>query len=200
MNSYLSIKKVLEYLALIFLLSWGNAAQTDSSQVYPDFDSQLLKLRVPEAFQNSSLKLEVFSDSSWQLYQGAKALDFKQSLKLLGQRDVIAEYETHLARESAYIKDFRSRRVFSMVTAVGGASYLTFTWSKGWVYQIPGYAAILVAGVRYFESRKIEIEALREQYYLQKLISPAKVQALVDEYNFQLYQYLSSAGIKFIDS
>jgi hypothetical protein len=186
-------------ITLIFLLTSG-FGQIDSIQVYPEFDSQLLKLKVPDAFQRSSLKLEVFSDSSWQLYRGSKALDFSQSMHLLGQESVIAEYEAHLSKEAGFIKDFRSRRVFSIVSSIGGATYLSFIWSKGWVYQIPGYAAILIGGVRYFESRQYEIRALREQYYLQTLISPARVQMLVDDYNFQLYQYLSTAGIQFSDS
>ena len=119
---------------------------------------------------------------------------------ILGQENVIAEYESHLAKEAGYLKDFRSRRVFSVVSSIAGSVYLSFIWSKGWVYQIPGFAAIIVGGVRYFESRQYEIQALREQYYLQTLISPASVQVLVDDYNFQLYQYLSNAGIQFSDS
>ncbi|MBC8193659.1 MAG: hypothetical protein ISR87_14955 [Candidatus Marinimicrobia bacterium] len=174
--------------------------QVDSLTVYPEFDSQLLKLKVPDAFQRSSLKLEVFSDSSWQLYRGNEALSFSQSLQLLGQERVIAEYESHLIKEAGFLKDFRSRRVFAIISSMGGAGYLSFIWSKGWVYQIPGYAAIIIGGVRYFESRQFEIQALREQYYLQTLISPARVQTLVDDYNFQLYQYLSTAGIQFSDS
>lgn len=169
-------------------------------QVYPGFDSQLLKLKVPEAFQRSSLKLEVFADSSWQLFRGSEALSFSQSLHLLGQDKVIEEYEAHLSKEMKYLKDFRSRRVFSIISGVGGVSYLSLIWDKGWVYQIPGYAAIAIASVRYFESRQLEVQALREQYYLQTLISPSKVQVLVDNYNFQLYQYLSTAGIQFSDS
>ena len=174
--------------------------QVDSLIVYPEFDSQLLKLKVPDAFQCSSLKLEVFSDSSWQLYRGDEVLSFSQSLYLLGQESVLADYEAHLTKEAGFLKDFRSRRVFSVISSVGGATYLSIIWSKGWVYQIPGYAAIIIGGVRYFESRQFEIKALREQYYLQTLISSGRVQKLVDDYNFRLYQYLSTAGIQFSDS
>lgn len=199
--NYLISRKIWQlcFIVLGFLVSSG-IGQVDSVMVYPEFDSQLLKLNVPDAFQRSSLKLEVFSDSSWQLYRGDEALSFSQSLHLLGQESVIAEYESHLDKEAGFMKDFRSRRVFSMVSSIGGVAYLSFVWSKGWVYQIPGYAAIIIGGVRYFESRQFEIQALREQYYLQTLISPSLVQTLVDDYNFQLYQYLSKAGIHFSDS
>ncbi len=54
--------------------------------------------------------------------------------------------------------------------------------------------------MRYFESQQVEIQALREQYYLQTLIRPSRVRKLVDDYNFQLYQFLSTAGIQFSDS
>jgi len=185
-------------ISLIFLLSIG-LGQIDSLQTYPEFDSKLLQLKVPDAFQRSSLKLEVFSDSSWQLYRGSEALGFEASLHLLGRDDVIAEYIAHLEKEAGFLRDFRSRRVFSILSLVGGTAYLSFIWSKGWVYQIPGYAAIMIGGVRYFESRHLEIKALREQYYLQSLMSPALVQKRVDDYNFQLYQYLSTAGIQFSD-
>ncbi len=191
---------VQQTLITILLLMTPVLGQQDSLTVYPEFDSQLLKLKVPEAFQRSSLKLEVFSDSSWQLFRGSEALNFSQSMQLLGQQNLIRKYESHLANEAGFLKDFRSRRVFSVVSSIGGSAYLAFIWSQGWVYQIPGFAAILIGGVRYFESRQIEIQALREQYYLQTLISPANVQLLVDDYNFQLYQYLSNAGIQFSDS
>lgn len=200
MNTIISKKTLRWCLITTVVLLTSGFSQIDSSQVYPAFDSQLLKLKVPDAFQRSSLKLEVFSDSSWQLYRGSEVLDFSQSMHLLGQESVITEYETHLSKEAGFLKDFRSRRVFSIVSSIGGAAYLSFVWSKGWVYQIPGYASILIGGVRYFESRQYEIKALREQYYLQTLISPAHVQMLVDDYNFQLYQYLSTAGIQFSDS
>ena len=197
----LNSRKIWRLCFILLLLSVASGyGQVDSLTVYPEFDSQLLKLKVPDAFQRSSLKLEVFSDSSWQLYRGNEALSFSQSLQLLGQERVIAEYESHLIKEAGFLKDFRSRRVFAIISSMGGAGYLSFIWSKGWVYQIPGYAAIIIGGVRYFESRQFEIQALREQYYLQTLISPARVQTLVDDYNFQLYQYLSTAGIQFSDS
>jgi hypothetical protein len=197
----LNSRKIWRLCFILLLLSVASGyGQVDSLTVYPEFDSQLLKLKVPDAFQRSSLKLEVFSDSSWQLYRGNEALSFSQSLQLLGQERVIADYESHLIKEAGFLKDFRSRRVFAIISSMGGAGYLSFIWSKGWVYQIPGYAAIIIGGVRYFESRQFEIQALREQYYLQTLISPARVQTLVDDYNFQLYQYLSTAGIQFSDS
>ncbi|NQT63181.1 MAG: hypothetical protein HQ556_09525 [Candidatus Marinimicrobia bacterium] len=200
MNSTISSKIALKYLILYLFIMTCGFGQVDSLIVYPEFDSQLLKLKVPDAFQRSSLKLEVFSDSSWQLYRGNEALSFSQSLHLLGQETVLADYEAHLAKEAGFLKDFRSRRVFSMVSSLGGAAYLSIIWSKGWVYQIPGYAAILIGGVRYYESRQFEIQALREQYYLQTLISSARIEKLVDDYNFRLYQYLSTAGIQFSDS
>ncbi len=175
-------------------------AQTDTSATFEQFDSKLLELKVPEAFQKHSLKLEVFADSSWQLYRGEYALGFVEALELLRQSDVLQEYEAHKKREAGYLKDYRSRRVFSMATGVGGVGYLALSWSRGWVYQIPGYAAIAIAGVRYIESRRLEVEALREQYYIQSLVSPARLQKLVDDYNFKLYQYLSTAGIQFHDS
>ncbi len=199
MNKILTRKIWQQCLILLFIVLTSGLGQVDSLTVYPEFDSQLLKLKVPEAFQRSSLKLEVFSDSSWQLYRGNEALSFSQSLYLLGQESVIKEYESHLAKESGFLKDFRSRRIFSLISSIGGATYLSFVWSQGWVYQIPGYAAIIIGGVRYYESRQFEIQALREQYYLQTLVSPGKVQSLVDDYNFQLYQYLSTAGIHFSD-
>ena len=200
MNSLITRKILQQVFLLLIVLATSGFGQIDSLSVYPEFDSKLLKLKVPDAFQRSSLKLEVFSDSTWQLYRGNEALSFSQSLKFLGQESVIEDYEAHLLKESGYLKDFRSRRVFAMISSLGGAGYLSFIWSKGWVYQIPGYAAIIIGGVRYYESRQFEIQALREQYYLQTLISPALIQALVDDYNFQLYQYLSTAGIQFSDS
>ncbi|MBC8376452.1 MAG: hypothetical protein H8E26_10435 [FCB group bacterium] len=200
MNSTISSKIPLKCLILLLFIVASGFSQVDSLIVYPEFDSQLLKLKVPDAFQRSSLKLEVFSDSSWQLYRGNEALSFSQSLQLLGQESVLADYEAHLAKEAGFLKDFRSRRVFSIVSSLGGAAYLSIIWSKGWVYQIPGYAAIMIGGVRYYESRQYEIKALREQYYLQTLISSARIERLVDDYNFRLYQYLSTAGIQFSDN
>ncbi|MBT4716310.1 MAG: hypothetical protein HOB84_16205 [Candidatus Marinimicrobia bacterium] len=200
MNSLIFSKIHLKCLILLLFIMTSGFGQVDSLIVYPEFDSQLLKLKVPDAFQRSSLKLEVFSDSSWQLYRGDEVLSFSQSLYLLGQESVLADYEAHLTKEAGFLKDFRSRRVFSVISSVGGATYLSIIWSKGWVYQIPGYAAIIIGGVRYFESRQFEIKALREQYYLQTLISSGRVQKLVDDYNFRLYQYLSTAGIQFSDS
>ncbi|NQV42607.1 MAG: hypothetical protein HQ506_09650 [Candidatus Marinimicrobia bacterium] len=200
MNNLITSKIWQQSLILLLIVVTSGLGQVDSLSVYPEFDSQLLKLKVPDAFQRSSLKLEVFSDSSWQLYRGNEVLNFSQSLKLLGQESVLHEYESHLVKESKFLKDFRSRRVFALVSSIGGAAYLSFIWSQGWIYQIPGYAAIVIGGVRYYESRQFEIQALREQYYLQTLISPARVQTLVDDYNFQLYQYLSTAGIQFSDN
>ncbi len=178
----------------------GGYAQVDSTDSYLEFDSQLLRLKVPEAFQKSSLKLEIFADSSWQIYRGSEALSFSEALNLLGQSEKIRQYEHHQNQEMQFLKEFRSRRVFAIVTGSVGAVYLAFIWSKGWVYQIPGYAALVVAGVRMWESHTIEIMAFREQYYVQALISPSQVQQLVDDYNFKLYQYLSNAGIQFSDS
>ncbi len=200
MNKSISKTICQQCFILLLVIVTSGLGQVDSLTIYPEFDSQLLKLKVPDAFQRSSLKLEVFSDSSWQLYRGSEVLSFSQSLHLLGQKHIISKYESHLVKEAGYLKDFRSRRVFSMVSSLVGVAYLSFIWSEGWVYQIPGYAAIIIGGVRYFESRQFEIQALREQYYLQTLISPARVQTLVDDYNFQLYQYLSTAGIHFSDS
>ena len=157
-------------------------------------------MKVPDAFQRSSLKLDIFADSSWQLYRGSELLDFPQALEFLGQTAAIEAYEIHLKQEQEFLKDYRSRRVFSMATAVGGTGYLVISWSKGWVYQIPGYAALAIAGVRYLESRRLEVAALREQYFIQSITSPAHIQKLVDDYNFKLYQYLSTAGIQFRDS
>jgi len=195
------VKQPLVSLAImIMIMTSPGIAQTDSSLISPKFDSQLLTLKVPDAFQKSSLKLEVFSDSSWQLYRGVTALSFVDALAILGETDRLFEYEEHQKREAEFQKEYRSRRVFSIVTSLVGFAYLSFNWSKGWVYQIPGYAAIMVAGVRYLDSRKIEIQALREQYYLKSFMSPSKIQQLVDNYNFRLYQYLSTAGIQFSDS
>lgn len=193
-------KKYPYILVLVLMLTGGASAQIDSTNSYPDFDSQLLKLKVPDAFQKSSLKLEIFADSSWQLYQGTIALDFPSAMHLLGQSEAMLRYAEHLHKESEYLHDYRSRRVFSIIASVGGAAYITFVWSKGWVYQIPGYAALAIGGVRYLESRTIEAQALREQYFLKNLIQPSKVQRLVDDYNFKLYQFLSTAGIQFSDS
>ncbi len=198
--NFMKVKTLMAFLVLFFGIFGVNGyAQVDSSSTFPEFDSQLLRLKVPEAFQKSSLKLEVFADSSWQLYRGNAPLDFISALELLGQSHVIDEYNDHLHKEAEFLKEYRSRRVFSIVSSVAGATYLTIAWSKGWVYQIPGYVAIAIAGVRYMESRKIEVKALREQYYLQTLIKPSSIQKLVDNYNFQLYQYLSTAGIQFSD-
>jgi len=198
-NTYFS-RMVFRFLFLLIVYVPSCFCQTDSSQVYPEFDSQLLKLKVPEAFQRSSLKLEIYADSSWQLFRGNEALDFKQSLHLLGQEDLIEKYEYHLAKVGEYTNEYRSRRVFALFSISGGLAYLSFIWSKGWVYQIPGYAAVAIGSVRYFESRKFEMQALREQYYFQTIVSPAKIQALVEDYNFRLYRYLSTAGIQFSDS
>jgi len=182
------------------LMVSASNAQTDSSSSPLKFDSQLLKLKVPDAFQKSSLKLEVFADSSWQLYRGSAVLSFTEALDILGETDKMLEYEEHEKREAKLFKEYRSRRVFSIVSSLGGLTYLSFSWEKDWVYQIPGYAAILVASVRYLDSKRIEIEALREQYYLKSLISPSRMEQLVDNYNFKLYQYLSTAGIQFSDN
>jgi len=161
------------------------------------FDSELLRLKVPEAFAQSSLKLEVFADSSWQLFQGKHPLGFAESLHLLGLTDQLVEYQIHHDREAELLTAYRSRRVFALISGLGGSTYLLFTAQKNWVYQIPGYAALAVGIARYLESRKLEIQALREFYYYQSLISPSDIQRRVDDYNFRLYQYLSNAGIQF---
>ena len=111
MNSLIFSKIHLKCLILLLFIMTSGFGQVDSLIVYPEFDSQLLKLKVPDAFQRSSLKLEVFSDSSWQLYRGDEVLSFSQSLYLLGQESVLADYEAHLTKEAGFLKDFRSRRV-----------------------------------------------------------------------------------------
>ncbi len=184
------------FLIQLCLVSLGFSQGVTSDSI-PDFDSQLLRLKVPEAFQRNHLQMEVYADSSWQIYRGVAALNFVEAMNLLGQSHIVREYQEHLDLEAQYTKDYRSRRVFSVVTSVGGASYLIFSWSKGWVYQIPGFAALLVAGGRYRDSKKLESQALREQYFQQSLASPASMQKLVDDYNFRLYQYLTQAGIQF---
>lgn len=182
----------------ILLVSFGAAiAQSDTVDVFEPFDSELLRLKVPVAFQKSSLKLEVFADSSWQLFRGQEALTFTQSMIILGLSDKLDAYEEHHQKELEYLKEYRSRRVFSMATTIGGLGYLAIIWSKGWVYQIPGYAAMVIAGVRMYESHQMENQALREQYYIQTLIQPSEINKLVEDYNFKLYQYLSNAGIQF---
>ncbi len=200
MHSTVFHRYYLKVMITFLLLAGVCFAQVDSTKSRLQFDSELLRLKVPEAFQKSSLKLEIFADSSWQLYRGSDALSFSEAMTLLGQSEKLKQYETHLEQESEYLREYRSRRIFALVTAVGAGTYLTFAWSKGWLYQIPGYAALAVAGERLWVSRRIEIQALREQYYLQTIINPSAVQDLVDDYNFQLYQYLSNAGIQFRDS
>jgi len=192
-----SLKSLVFLFLLAGLFICQISAQEDSVSVSDEFNSQLLTLKVPEAFAQSSLKLEVFTDSSWQLYQGQHQLNFNEALHLLGLTGRLLEIQQHMQREQELSKAYRSRRVFSIISGVGGATYLAFIWEKGWVYQIPGYAAIAVASARYFESRKIEVQALREKYYQDSLISPSEIQAIVDDYNFRLYQYLSNAGIQF---
>jgi len=127
-------------------------------------------------------------------------LGFEEALELLDLSNKLADYDLHLKKEAKYLKEFRSRRVFALITALGGLSYLAIIWDKGWVYQIPGYVATTVAGFRLYESRQLEILALREQYYLHSLVNPSDIKKRVDDYNFKLYQYLSSAGIQFSDS
>lgn len=200
MKSHFNTMIVRQTLALLLVFVGMGLGQLDTNHVFPELDSQLLKLKVPDAFQRSSLKLEIFADSSWQLYRGEKAMDFQSSMELLGQNQVLSDYQAHQQKEMEYIKEYRSRRIFALISSLGGAVYLTFTWTQGWVYHVPGYAAMLVGGVRYYESKQLEIQALREQYYLKALMEPARVQQLVDEYNFRLYQYLSTAGIQFSDS
>jgi len=186
-------------VGLLASYSFSQTAQspTDSTHV---FNSQLLKLKVPEAFQKNSLKLEIFADSSWQLYRGNQALSFPEAMRLLNQPDKARAYLDHQQQAAEYESSYRSRQVFAIITAVGGASYLAFIWSKGWVYQIPGYAALAVASGRLLESRQYENRALRERYYLQSLMPPSELRKLVDEYNFKLYQFLSTAGIQFSGS
>jgi len=187
------------FILQLCLVSFGYSQFANYDSI-PSFDSQLLRLNVPEAFQKSSLKMEVYSDSSWQIYRGDQALNFSDAMKLLSQSKMIVDYTDHQEKEAQYIKDYRSHRVFSIVTSVGGASYLVFAWHKGWVYQIPGFAALAISGVRYWESRKLETLALRERYYQQSIASPALMRQLIDDYNFRLYQYLSQAGIQFSDT
>jgi hypothetical protein len=157
-------------------------------------------LKVPEAFQKSSLKLEVFADSSWQLYRGNEALDLIQALQLLDLSDKLAEYEKHVKLAAKYDWEYRARRVFGLISSVGGVTYLAFVWKKGWVYQIPGYVALIVGGQRLWESRKVEVKALREQYFIRSILNPSEIEFLVKDYNFRLYQYLSTAGIQFRDN
>jgi len=201
--------KLLKYFNIILALcgvfgQFGFVQVTgtpvDSTLTQTRFDSRLLKLNVPETFQRNSLKLEIFSDSSWQMYRGSEALEFTEALEILGFSDMIRQYKAHLEKEAGYVKEFRSRRVFALITALGGSSYLAIIWNKGWIYQIPGYVAISVAGVRLWESRQLEIKALREQYYIRALTNPSDIQQRVDDYNFNLYQTLSRAGIQFSDS
>ncbi|MCF7822662.1 MAG: hypothetical protein K9N35_00670 [Candidatus Marinimicrobia bacterium] len=186
-------------LSFVFLTKVSHA-QSDSTQMIPQFDSQLLRLKVPEAFQKNSLKLEIFSDSSWAMFRGGEALQFKEALEIVGLGTKLGEYEIHLENESNYSREYRSRRVFALVSGLTGATYLGIIWDKGWLYQIPGYVALTVAGFRLIESRQLEIMALREQYYINTLVSPSEIKRRVDDYNFQLYQFLSNAGIQFSDS
>ncbi|NQV15758.1 hypothetical protein HQ531_09910 [bacterium] len=197
----MNIYKYMLFIPIALLVTVQfSFAQTDSSDSYQTFDSELLRLKVPVAFQKSSLKLEVFADSSWQLYQGQEALSFTMALQLLGLSEKLEQYEQYQKKELEYLKQYRSRRIFSMLTGIGGVGYLALIWNKGWVYQIPGYAAMVVAGVRLWESHKIEIQALREQYYIQVLVQPSEIQLLIEDYNFKLYQYLTNAGIQFRDT
>jgi len=200
MHAKVSLNRLVKLLVIQILVVTFGFSQIDSTDAFPEFNSKLLRLKVPEAFQRSSLKLEVFSDSTWQLFRGEQVLGFSEAMRILGKSEIIQEYEYHRKQEAEYFKGYRSRRVFSIVTVVGGASYLVFIWNKGWVYQIPGYSALVVAAVRYWDSRKLENMALREQYYWQSLVSPSLVQQLVDDYNFRLYQYLTRAGIQFSDN
>lgn len=176
------------------------AAQSDTLSAEPEFDFELLRLNVPEAFQQNSLRLEVFSDSSWVLYRGQTALSFTDALSVLGQAHKIEELEQHQRQEALYTKDHRARRVFSSVATLVGGTYLYFVWERGWVYQIPGYALLIVAGTRYWESRKSEIEAKRQRYFIDTILRASEAQKLVDDYNLRLYQYLSNTGIRYRDS
>jgi len=192
------IVATLSRIVLCLLLAIGPvlSQETDAEQAL-EFDSELLRLKVPEAFAQSSLKLEIFADSSWQLFQGKHQLDFAESLHLLGLSDRLMEYQDHVQREAELVKAYRSRRVFAIISGMGGSTYLLFVRKKGWIYHIPGYAALAVGAARYLESRKLEIESLRESYYYQSLITPSEIKTRVDDYNFRLYQYLSTAGIQF---
>lgn len=179
-----------------FISAYG---QTDTLGAGAEFDSELLKLNVPEAFQQNSLKLEIFSDSSWILYRGQTELSFQEALGLLGQKDKIQTWETHLDNEAIFEADHRARRVFSSVATLVGGTYLFFVWEKGWVYQIPGYALLAVGGVRWWESRRAQIEAKRQRYYIANILRPSEVEVLVDAYNLRLYQFLSNTGIRYRD-
>lgn len=197
------INKLYNKLGIVFfillVLQGYVFAQVDSSQNAPPFDSQLLRLKVPVAFQKSRLKLEVFADSSWQLYRGNEALDLIQALQLLDLSDKMDEYEKHLKLEAKYNWEYRGRRVIGLISTLGGVTYLAFTWKKGLVYQILGYVALIHGGQRLWESRNVEVKALREQYFISSVLTPSEIELLVKDYNFRLYQYLSNAGIQFRD-
>lgn len=192
--------RLLVLSSLIVLLINPILAQSDTLATESEFDFELLRLNVPEAFQQNSLRLEVFSDSSWVLYRGQTALNFTDALVVLGQEYKIEELADHERQEALYSRDHRARRVFSSVATLVGGTYLYFIWDRDWIYQIPGYALLVVAGIRYWESRDAEIEAKRQQYYIDTILRASEAQKLVDAYNLRLYQYLSNTGIRYRDS
>ena len=194
------IKPLLLTIFLVLNPIRPGLAQTDSVETVPEMDFELLRLNVPDAFQQHSLKLEIFSDSSWVLYQGQRELTFVEAMELLGQEHRLQAWEEHQAQEALFSADHRARRVFSSVATLVGGTYLLFIWDKGWLYQIPGYALLGVAGIRYWESHKAQVAARRQRYYIDNIIRPSELQALVDNYNLRLYQFLSKTGIRYRDS
>lgn len=187
-------------LLLIFTGNKAIAQQLDSTNVNSEFDSELLRLNVPDAFQKNRLRLEVYMDSTWVLYRGDTELSFTDALDILGEGAKIRTLESHIELEQAYSREHRSRRVFASVGALVSGSYLFLIWDKGWVYQIPGHALLVVAGIRYWESRKAQIEALRQTYFIEHIMTASEAQKRVDAYNLRLYQFLSNTGMQYRDS
>lgn len=192
----------LSGLCLLFILS-GNQVmgqQMDSTTVNSEFNSELLRLNVPDAFQKNRLRLEIYTDSTWVLYRGDTELSFTDALDLLGEGARIRTLESHIEQEQAFSREHRSRRVFASVGGLVSGTYLFLIWDKGWVYQIPGHALLVVAGIRYWESRRAEIEALRQTYFIDHIMTASEAQILVDAYNLRLYQFLSNTGMQYRDS
>ncbi|MCF7808644.1 MAG: hypothetical protein K9M49_06425 [Candidatus Marinimicrobia bacterium] len=190
----------LSGLCLLLILSVQPlTAQMDSTVVGGDFDSELLRLNVPDAFQKNRLRLDIYSDSSWVLIRGETEVSFTDALDLLGEGPRIRELASHLEQEEAFNREYRSRRVFASVAALVSGTYLFLVWDKDWVYQIPGHALLIVAGVRYWESHKAEIEALRQRYYIEHIMTASEAQKRVDAYNLKLYQFLSNTEMQYRD-
>ena len=182
------------YILLLVLIALWTSGLADQQ---PGEPTDLLSRNVPDAFSAQRLILSVQPDSTWILYRGKRALDTESALEILGLGTAVTAYQHHGGQIQILEAGYRSRRVLSTLMAITGTIYLSVALERDWIYHIPGYVAWVVALERRWVSRRMELAMEREIYYRDSVVRITDLQDRVDQYNLELYQVLSGAGIHF---